>query len=519
MIKNFKPRLYQEMILATASKRNTLIVLPTGMGKTNIFLMIAADRISKFPGSKVVLIGPTRPLIDQYLKVFEQHFEAGENKMCIMTGAVKPEKRAEKWESSRILFTTPQGFENDVIKGNINLENVSLMGFDEAHRAVGDYSYGRIADKYMKTARYPRIVGMTASPGSDQEKIDEICENLGIEDVEVRNEEDPDVKPYIQETEIQYVKVKLPESFNQIKKNIKDCLASKEKAIRKVTFNKANAGTTKGQLLRLQAQIRASGLTGMNLRALSLIAEAMKAAHALELLESQGIEPLKKYMDRLQKDGETSKVKALRNLLADPDFTEAIRKTEILHKNQEQHPKLSKIVEIIRKETRDKKQKIIIFNQFRDSALSIKQAIEKETDTKSEIFVGQAKRGETGLSQKEQKAMLENFRDGKFKVLIATSIGEEGLDIVKVDTVIFYEPTPSAIRSIQRRGRTGRQEKGQVIILIAEDTRDEAINWVAQNKEKKMYRILRGMKGKIAVKKQGETHRILPETRARTGNT
>ena len=502
MIKNFKPRLYQEMILGTASKKNTLIVLPTGLGKTNVFLMIAANRLSNFPNGKIVLIGPTKPLIDQYFKVFGEHFEIDKDKMSIMTGAVKPEKRAEKWESSQIIFTTPQGFENDVMKGTISFENVTLMGFDEAHRSVGDYSYVRIADKYLKTADFPRIVGMTASPGSDSEKIEEICENLGIEEVEVRNEEDPDVKPYVQEVEMQYVKVKLPESFKEIKRAIERCIATKVDQIKKLSFVKTNVGTSRGQLLRLQAQISKGRLSGMALRSLSLIAEAMKASHALELLESQGIEPLKKYMERLQEDSETTKVKAVKNLLADANFQEAIRKTNKLYENKEEHPKLKELVRILKEEVKTGKEKIIVFNHFRDSALSLKKTIERETEAQAEIFVGQAKRAETGLSQKEQKSMLEDFRDGEFNVLIATSIGEEGLDIVKVDTVIFYEPTASAIRSIQRRGRTGRQEKGRVMILIAEDTRDEALNWVSQKKEQKMYRILRDMKNKIKVKKK-----------------
>ncbi len=115
----------------------------------------------------------------------------------------------------------------------------------------------------------------------------------------------------------------------------------------------------------------------------------------------------------------------------------------------------------------------------------------------AQIFVGQQKKGETGLSQKEQKRIIEDFRNGFFNVLVATSIGEEGLDIPKVDVVIFYEPIPSAIRQIQRRGRTGRQDKGSVIILMTEDTRDEAYRWVAANKEKKMHRNLELIKNNI----------------------
>src|SRR3989344_2120845 len=117
MIKNFEPRLYQQTILATAAEKNTLVVLPTGMGKTNIFLMLVAQRLKHYPSSKVLFIGPTKPLIDQYMAVFRQHFDINENEMAVFTGQVSPEKRGDLWKKSKIIFSTPQGLENDIISG------------------------------------------------------------------------------------------------------------------------------------------------------------------------------------------------------------------------------------------------------------------------------------------------------------------------------------------------------------------------------------------------------------------
>ena len=201
--------MYQETILATAVASNTLIVLPTGLGKTNIFLMVSSARLRQFPEGKVLLVGPTKPLIDQYFEVFRRHFDIPETEMCILTGMVNPEKRILLWEKCRIIFSTPQGLENDVIAGKISFRDVVLMGFDEAHRAVGDYSYVWLAKKYSKEADFPRISAMTASPGSDLEKITEVCRNLMIEAVEVRTMNDSDVKPYVQEVQIDWIKVSL----------------------------------------------------------------------------------------------------------------------------------------------------------------------------------------------------------------------------------------------------------------------------------------------------------------------
>jgi Fanconi anemia group M protein len=98
------------------------------------------------------------------------------------------------------------------------------------------------------------------------------------------------------------------------------------------------------------------------------------------------------------------------------------------------------------------------------------------------------------MSQKEQIETLGEFDSGEHNVLVSTSIGEEGLDIPAVDKVIFYEPVPSAVRDIQRAGRTGRQEEGEVVVLIAEDTRDEGYYWSAHHKKKNMKKTLKELK-------------------------
>jgi len=131
----------------------------------------------------------------------------------------------------------------------------------------------------------------------------------------------------------------------------------------------------------------------------------------------------------------------------------------------------------------------MIFTQYRDSAEELKKMLDKE-GTKSRVFVGQQKKEGKGMSQKEQLETINEFKLALFNVLICTSVAEEGLDIPRVDMVLFYEPVPSAIRTIQRRGRTGRQEEGKVLMLVTKGTRDVGYRWSAHHKEKRMYRIL-----------------------------
>ena len=504
MIKNFEPRLYQETILNTASEKNTLVVLPTGMGKTNVFLMLAAQRLKQFPNSKILFIGPTKPLIDQYMAVFKEHFEIGENEMSAFTGMISPEKRGELWKKSKIIFSTPQGLENDIISRRINLEEVCLLGVDEAHRAVGDYAYVFVAKQFMKLSGYPRIIALTASPGSDLEKIQEVCKNLFIEDIEVRTEDDPDVRPYVQEIQTDWVEVELPRVFIDIQKFLQIFLRERlEKLKQWGVLKRADVKfVSKSDLLQLQGEIRSRISQGEKdfamWNSISTLAEIMKIYHALELLETQGINALHKYFEKLVSESSTTTTKAIKSIMNDPNFKSAMIKTRILHEEGVEHPKLIELQNIVDDEvTKNPNVKMIIFNHYRDNALDVIHKLNKIKNVRANIFVGQQKKIDTGMSQKEQKQMLDDFRNGLFNVLVATSIGEEGLDIPKVDLVIFYEPIPSAIRSIQRRGRTGRQEKGRVIILLAKGTRDESYRWSAHHKEKKMYRNLVSLRKKL----------------------
>ncbi|MBI4145359.1 DEAD/DEAH box helicase [Candidatus Woesearchaeota archaeon] len=494
MLRDFEPRLYQETIFNTCTEKNTLVVLPTGMGKTAIAMMLAAHRLKLYPNSKILFLAPTKPLAEQHLQSFKKSFVIDESKLALFTGDTPPDERVAMWQTVQIVFSTPQGLENDVISSKIALEDVSLMIFDEAHRATGDYSYVFLAKQYNRKAKFPKILALTASPGSEMIKIDELCKNLFIESVEVRTDNDPDVKPYIQEVEFEWIKLELPELFKQIQGYLNSCIRTKLAEIKRYGLTQSVQFISKKDLLGMQAELRARMTSGQRdfetLKSISLTAEIIKVQHALELLETQCISSLHAYFTKVFEDARAGQSKAVKNLVQDLHWKSAFVLVNKAHDLGVEHPKLNALRGIVEQElVNNKFAKIIVFTQYRDTAVKIKQELDK-AKTLSEIFVGQAKKKTTGLSQKQQIEMLQQFRDGLFSVLIATSVAEEGLDIPRVDSVIFYEPIPSAIRTIQRRGRTGRQEKGRVVMLMAKGTRDEAFSWSAKNKEKSMHKFL-----------------------------
>ena len=487
------PRLYQQTILGTAVLYNTLVVLPTGMGKTNIALWLAERRVSLYPTSKVLVMAPTKPLVDQHRDTFASQLPDAQSLSTTLTGRTPPEKRTEEFGRATYVFSTPQTIENDLLSDRISLHDVSLLVIDEAHRAVGDYAYVYIVEQYRKQANHERILALTASPGSDKDTIQEIVKNTGIEKIEIRTTEDEDVKPYIQDTEITTLEVELTPQLKSIKKLFDRII--NDKLSRMASYGHINSTQmNKTQLLfaqkRMQSMLK-SGHPDLSIwRSISLLAEVMKMQHGLELLETQGVTALSKYLHELEKQALRGQSRAVKNLVAEPDFKTALEGVDSLVERNIEHPKLIKLLSLIKLElSRNPGGKIIVFNQYRDMA----NKIVRELGSQARLFVGQQKKGETGMSQKEQREMLQEFREGLFKILVATAVGEEGLDIPQVDLVVFYEPIPSAIRTIQRRGRTGRHSAGKVYMLVTKDTRDEGYRWSAMHKERRMYRNLRSM--------------------------
>lgn len=489
ILQGIQPRKYQEDIANTCIKKNTLVVLPTGLGKTLIALIIAIERIKKHPTKKIVILAPTKPLAEQHKETFLEKLPKEWADIQLFTGRIKAEKRENIWNTADIIFSTPQCVANDLKKGLYNLKDVSLLIEDEAHRCVKNYDYAYIAKRYNKESEFPRCIGLTASPGSNPEKIREIGKNLSIQEIELRTRESPDVKKYLQELEFEKIQIDLPDEMTEIREILKDIYTKYIDELRKRQFLFGNDG--KITLINLQNsltdQIRRNAHSPETFIAMSLCAQAIKISHAIELLETQTLSSFANYLKELDTQGHLKKSKGAIHLSKNPQFQKALSFAYAhLYKGLE-HPKIKEIIKVVRNEKiKNTKLKTIIFTQYRDTANTISENLNKLNKIKAKVFVGQAKKNGTGLSQKEQKKIIEDFKKNKINILVATCIAEEGLDIPEVDSVIFYEPVASAIRSIQRRGRTARLSKGKLIMLITMGTKDEFSHYASRAREKKM---------------------------------
>ena len=488
-----KPRIYQESIAKTAINKNTLCILPTGLGKTYVAILTAAWILENTKG-KVLMIAPTRPLVNQHMKTFSSSMNIDSKYLITLTGRVKQEDRRELYKIGKIFFATPQIIKNDVDNGLLDLSGFSLLIVDECHRSVKKYAYTEVVERYFAQSYHPLVLGLTASPGGMQDKIDEVKKNLKIDSIEVRTEKDLDVQPYIKQTEIEKVYVDMPDELIWIKNLLESYYREKLNELLKAGLI-FSLKTSKKELLDLQKRIGKlyDEAKDKNVaRFLVITSQAIKIEHALSLIETQSVYSLHKYFLEMKKNIKSSS----KSILNDRRISEAIKKINELHIKGVEHPKISKLVDIIKNEIENKKNiKIIVFANFRDTVSQIKSYLDRN-GIESREFIGQSKKSGRGLSQKEQIQMINEFEYELFNVLIATSIGEEGLSIPAVDVVIFYEPVPSEIRTIQRRGRTGRTESGRVIFLITKNTRDEWYYWSSFNKEKRMKNIINELKTK-----------------------
>lgn len=498
---SIESRLYQQVLAGDVLKKgNTMVVAPTALGKTIVAILVAADRLQKVKNSKVLILAPSKPLAIQHEDSFKEFLTLP---CSSITGAIKTDERVKRWEESRIISATPQTVESDLLNGRYDLSDVSLIVFDECHHGVGAYSYVYLASRYVQESNFNLILGLTASPGSDKAKIKEVCENLYIQNIVVKTEQDSDVRPYFNPVEIDWVRVKMSSELEKIKKYIDKALKVRLKAlknmgiIRTVSVGKVDILKARG---RIQGEIARSVNPDKELfQAISILSAVINIQHSQELIETQGVQTFNKYISRLRK----KKTKAAKSLMWDDNFGRAVKMARDAERHGWEHPKLREVTNILKKElgtddgqtklqsTRfkekdEKSSKIIVFTQYRDTLEMIHQKLEKE-GIKSAKFFGQAsKDGEKGLTQKQQKAIIKSFRMGEYDVLLSTSVAEEGIDIPAVDLVILYEPVPSEVRMIQRRGRTGRKRTGRVKVLITNGTRDEAYYWSSVRKEEHM---------------------------------
>ena len=477
---SLESRVYQQVIAANASRGNTLVVIPTGLGKTSIAILVIAHRLHK-KGGKVLFLAPTRPLAIQHHKKLVEVLNINESEIVLLTGRIPPSKRTSLWQGGKVIVSTPQVVQNDIVSGRVTLENFTLIVFDEAHRAVGSYPYVFIAEHYMRTAKDPLILGLTASPGSTKESVREVLRNLFIKKVEYRSRDSPDVLPYLASLRVKVIKVALTEkerlALTVLREIVRDL-------VRRVnSHGRVMIGENPGlrNLIETQKVLLSEKAPG---EIISLVTSLIKLVHLMDLIESQGPRMALRYIYKLKK----SPSKANKTILEDARFR---RIEELLSKASKEPPKKVVILaDLLKRLVGEERKRVIIFCNYRSTVTEICGLL-SNMGIKTGALLGRGRRGdeEGTITQEDQRHIIERFVSGDLDVLVSTSVGEEGLDLPDADVVILYDATPSGIRHIQRKGRVGRVRPGVVIALISEG-REFSFYRIAKRREFLMKRML-----------------------------
>ncbi|KAJ3185501.1 hypothetical protein HDU87_000124 [Geranomyces variabilis] len=538
---NVSMRDYQFNIISRALFVNTLVALPTGLGKTFIAAVMMFNFFRWFPEGKIVFMAPTKPLVAQQIEACFKITGIPQEATVELTGATAPEARERSWADKRVFFLTPQVMQNDLKSGNCPATKVVMLVIDEAHRATGNHSYCECIRALKQHNERFRVLALTATPGSDLQTVQNVVENTLTNRIEIRTEDSLDIKPYIHHRNIDAITVKLSPEIQEIKvgliKVAEGFLTRLSSAKALYRTDAANVG--KYEILKARERWRegnrrgGGGITPGRAAALEGdFGVAMMLAGAIQLLVVHGIRTclstLQHYIAESQQPGvRTSRSRA--NLAKNPMLTNLIDRilTMTLSPSFTSHPKIDRLVSTIVQhflEHEDEKARltalgrgdeigqtrVMVFSQFRESVDEIRAALEKHDPlVRVMSFVGQAAAGKSnkkGFTQKEQLEVISKFQGGSYNVLVATSIGEEGLDIGEVDLIICFDTQNSPIRMLQRMGRTGRKREGKIVLLLTEGKEEEA-----HQRSQATYKSVQ----KTIITQQGKKLQMYPDTLCR----
>lgn len=492
---------YQFSIVKNGLFNNTLVALPTGLGKTFIAATVMLNYFRWTKTAKIIFVAPTKPLAAQQVEACMNVAGIPRSQATLLTGEISPALREGEWDKRRLFFMTPQTLQNDLSKGYADPKAVVLLVIDEAHRATGDYAYVKVVEFIRRFNPSFRILALTATPGSTVEGVQAVIDSLGISTVEIRMEESIDIRQYVHSREVYQVilepsdeMLQVQDLFSKALRPLCNKLAQANKWVARDPMSMTVMGLRESaRQWSLGAGKHANPGTKFMMIAIFTIMQSL--AHAIKLLNFHGIAPFYHKMldfrsETEEKGAKGSKYK--RQILEDANFQEMM---DTIAKWQRLdgfvgHPKLSYLCENLLNHFMDAGQesntRAIVFSEYRDSAEEIVRILNKHKPMiEATIFVGQAdsKRSE-GMKQKQQIETIEKFRTGQFNVLVATSIGEEGLDIGQVDLIVCYDASASPIRMLQRMGRTGRKRAGNITLLLMKGREEEQSRKAKDNYEK-----------------------------------
>ena len=522
---------YQYSIVARGLYHNMLVALPTGLGKTFIAATIMLNWFRWAPESQIVFVAPTKPLVAQQVKACFDIAGIPRSATTMLTGGISPGLRAEEWQSKRVFFTTPQTVINDLKTGICDPKRLVLLVVDEAHRATGGYAYVEVVNFLKRFNSSFRVLALTATPGASIEKVQEVIDGLGISRVEIRTEESIDIRQYVHSRKIETVlfensdeMVMVMELFSRALQPVLDKLNGMNAywARDPMTLTPFGCNQARTRWMSSDAGRKANlGVKGMVNTIFSLLASL---SHGIELLKFHGIGPFYHKALAFRNELHSNEKKGgkyARQINESEPFQTVMSRVQIWINNPDfvGHPKLEFLQSVVMNHFLDagdgrgasdpSNTRVMVFSHYRDSAEEIARVLKRNDPMiRPHVFVGQASsKGSDGMDQKKQLEIIKKFQTGIYNTLVATSIGEEGLDIGEVDLIVCYDASASPIRMLQRMGRTGRKRAGNIVVTLMKGKEEDNFIKAKDNYEKMQKEIASGARFNFH---DEESRRIIP---------
>ncbi|KAI0762783.1 hypothetical protein C8Q74DRAFT_1458838 [Fomes fomentarius] len=520
---NKPKRDYQYNIVKNCLLENTLVALPTGLGKTFIAGVVMLNYYHWFPQGKVVFVAPTKPLVSQQIDACHKTCGIPGSVAAELTGNVAKDKRIHIWRTKRVFYATPQTLMNDLINGHVDALDFVLIVIDEAHRATGDYAYAQVVRWMMQHNPHFRVLALTATPGGKPEAVQDIVDALHISHIEIRSESDADLKKYLHTKFEQEHFVQMTPDIAVLRDALAGLMNPLIKKVQSAGFLKnGNVIPTMIHPFRCQATINEMIKSRAPQYAISAVSQLGVLARAMGYLMENSISMCYGYLqDVVKGEDDTGGKKALRK----SDTFKKLIKTfeEQAARGFSMHPKMdvlkTLLVDHFAKQLPEdaegsnvssRQSRAMVFVSFRECVEEIVELLNKESPIiRAKPFIGQGtdKQGKKGYGQKQQLEVIEQFKSGTYNVLVSTSIGEEGLDIGEVDLIVCYDAQKTPIRMLQRIGRTGRKASGTVHILLAKGREEHNWQKAQSNYAEVQHFIVRASDLEV----YGDVDRLLPD--------
>ncbi|XP_060069486.1 antiviral innate immune response receptor RIG-I-like [Ylistrum balloti] len=545
-----KLRDYQmELAQSGLNGRNCIIVAPTGSGKTHVALKIIQDHFERMRGRrnpKVAFLVEQNALAEQQGQQCQAYLTKN---VKVITGETQRTENFQElsvWIQRRdVLVVTAQLLVNALLEKNVRITDFSLLVFDECHHTNLKHSFNRIMHHYIdhKLDRdadprpLPQVVGLTASVGVGKARkkedaitwIEKIMAHLDAQDLCTVRQNRAKLQQYVSIPEQVTEKVQGRVS-NVFGKAINNLMAKIEQFMQ----NSNHARTVPD----VASTLRAPAGRGTDPYTQWLSRLWKETAKVFDQSARRFFTTCRNYLDLYNKsliiyhdarvkdalDFLDNRIREFKerntNLKDDTDLKmettyDGSRSLleNCLYNAEQVNPKLNKLKDMLIEAYKKKEDsRGIIFVKTRDLVKAIESWMKDDRELRKlnpVKFVGaQASVEKGGMTKNEQVDVLQYFRDGHHKVIIATSVAEEGLDIQKCNLVIRYDYVTNEIAMVQSRGR-GRADDSKYVLLTNEGGRAAQKEEINLMREAMMQNAIEILQGRLQHSQESFQRRIL----------